>query len=206
MADPKAREQIGEILKKIKEAKRGGANPIDPATMLNLAQGWNARVAGLALQMNAARSQNPGATTASDEALLRIYYQTPIAPWAPADDPFPIPIADIDEYADAVRLHLVKAGWDNIDKIEDQVVRECFPLRELLIAAGRPWQARVDFVDQMRGLTERWLDKYGHLPLPDPKVYKATKEGKGDPESQARDTDSSAYPAGGFNNPPGGVG
>jgi hypothetical protein len=205
MADPKAREQIGQILKKIKESKKGGANPIDPATMLNLAQGWNARVAGLAIQVNASRSQNPGASTASDEALLRIYYQTPLAPWAPDDKPFPIPLADIDEYADAVRLHLVKTGWDNIDKIEDQVIRECFPLRELLIAAGRDWQGRVDFVEQMYNLTERWLDKYGHLPVPDLTVMQRTKQGKGDPESQARDTDSSAYPAGGFNNPPSGV-
>ena len=103
---------------------------------------------------------------------------------------------DIDEYADAVRLHLVKSGWTDVNKIEDQVVRECFPLRELLIAAGRGWHARVEFVDQMISLTERWLAKYGHLPLPDLEVLGATKVGKGDPEAQARDTDSSAFPPG----------
>lgn len=202
MADPDARKQIQQIIRKVSGESKGGAKgKVDPATRLQLAQGWNARIGELALQMNAARSQNPGATKANDEALLRIYYQTPMAPWAPQDAPFPIPMADIDEYADAVRMHLVKAGWDSLDKIEDQVVRECFPLRELLIASGRSWRQRVEFVDQMVALTERWLDQYKSLPKPDTKVYLATKEGKGDPESQARDTDSSAYPPGGYRNP-----
>jgi len=202
MADPESRKQIQQIVKKVSGEKRGsGKIPIDPAVKLQLAQGWNARIGELGLQMNAARSQNPGASKASDEALLRIYYMTPIAPWAPPETPFPIPLSDIDEYADAVRLHLVRAGWTDVGKIEDQVVRECFPLREVLIAAGRQWRQRVEFVDQMISLTDRWLKQYGHLPRPDLAVLRATQAGKGDPESQARDTDSSAYPRGGFRSP-----
>jgi ribosomal protein L16 Arg81 hydroxylase len=203
MADPKSREQIDKLLRTVKKETRGASNQeIDPNRMLMLAQGWNARIAELAVQWNTARSKNPGASTASDEALLRVYYMTPIAPWSPKDAPFPMPLEDIDEYADTVRAHLVKQGWTDIDKIEDQVTRECFPMREPLIKSGRDWQGRVTFVDQMLELTDRWLDRYGKLPDPDLDVLAATKEGKGDPESQARDTDSSAYPPGGYRNPP----
>ena len=203
MSDPKTREQIQKIARMVSKEKRGQSEiELDPVRRLQLAQGWNARVGELAAQMNAARSQNPGASKASDEALLRIYYMTPIAEWSPKDTPFPIPLEDIDEYADEVRLHLVKSGWTDMDKIEDQTTRECFPLREPLISAGRTWDQRVDFVDQMLLLTERWLKEYGRLPIPDLQVLKATSAGKGDPESQTRDSDSSAYPPGGYRNPP----
>lgn len=202
MADPKSREQIDKLLRSVSKEARGQSDrEIDPARMLTLAQGWNARIGELAVQWNTARSKNPGASTASDEALLRIYYMTPIAPWAPREAPAPIPMEDIDEYADAVRAHLVKNGWTDVDTIEDQVTRECFPLREALIKSGRGWHQRVEFVDQMLELTDRWLDRHGGLPKPDLEVLRATREGKGDPESQARDTDSSAYPPGGFRNP-----
>jgi len=205
LADPKNREQIDKLLRSARKESRGSDNKeLDSGLLLMMAQGWNARIAELAVQWNTARAKNPGASTASDEALLRVYYMTPIAPWAPSDAPFPIPLVDIDEYADAVRAHLVKQGWTDIDKIEDQTTRECFPLRESLIRGGRErnWPAQVEFVDQMLELTEDWLSKHGTLPEPDLKVLAATREGKGDPESQARDTDSSAYPPGGFRNPP----
>lgn len=203
LADPKSREQVDKLIRSARKESRGRSNQeIDPNRLLTLAQGWNARISELAVQWNTARSQNPGASTASDEALLRVYYMTPIAPWAPEDAPFPIPLVDVDEYADAVRAHLVKNGWVDIDKIEDQVTRECFPLREALIKSGRGWRQQVAFVDQMLALTERWLEQHGTLPEPDLEVLRATREGHGDPESQARDTDSSAFPPGGLRNPP----
>lgn len=205
LSDPKSREQVDKLLRTARKESRGkSTQEVDPDRMLTLAQGWNARISELAVQWNTARSKNPGASKASDEALLRIYYTTPIAPWAPEDAPFPIPISDIDEYADAVRAHLVKNGWTDIDKIEDQTTRECFPMREALIKSGRLWKQQVAFVDEMLELTEEWLNEYGTLPEPDLKVLRATKEGHGDPESDARDTDSSAYPPGGFRNPPAG--
>lgn len=205
LADPKSRDQVDKLLRTARKDSRNGSNSqVDPDRRLQLAQGWNARISELAVQWNTARSKNPGASTASDEALLRVYYMTPIAPWAPQDAPFPIPLTDIDEYADVVRAHLVKNGWTDIDKIEDQTTRECFPMREALIKSGRGWRQQVEFVDQMLALTEDWLKKHGTLPEPDLEVLRATREGKGDPESQARDTDSSAYPPGGFRNPPSG--
>jgi len=192
-----------DLAKRADGSDQGPPKPqLDPQQRLDLAQGWNSYVGSLALQMNAARSPNPGASKASDEALLRIYWMTPLAPWAPDDKPEPIPLSDIDEYADAVRVQLVKGGWTDIDKIEDQVTRECFPLRETLIKSGRDWQQQIDFVDGMLKLTDRWHKRYGELPQPDLKVLAATRAGRGDPESQARDTDSSPYPPGGLPNPP----
>lgn len=203
MADPKVRHQVQQLLKRASKEEQGDSkSQIDPARKLGLAQHWNARIGSLAAALNTSRSPNPGASAATDEALLRVWYMTPIAPWSPPDEPFPIPHDDIDEYADTVRTYLVTNGWTNVDKIEDQVTRECFPLREALLSAGRDWQQRVDFTDQMHDLTERWLKKHDELPEPDLKVLAATKAGKGDPESQARDSDSEAFPAGGLPTPP----
>jgi hypothetical protein len=203
LADPNVRKQVLELAQRAQADDKGPPKPeLDPSTRLDLAQGWNSYVGSLALQMNAARSENPGASKASDENLLLVYWMTPMAPWAPDDAPVPIPLADIDEYADAVRVQLVKQGWTDIDKVEDQVTRECFPLRETLIKGGRDWLQQVEFVDQVLKLTERWLRQYGRLPEPDPTVLAATRAGHGDPESQNRDSDSSPYPPGGMPHPP----
>jgi hypothetical protein len=96
-----------------------------------------------------------------------------------------------------VRMHLIGQGWTDPDKIEDQVMRECFPLREALIKMGRPFfKDQVDFARDMVDLSIRWMRKAGPLPRPDPAVMKATVAGLGDPESELRDDDSEALPAG----------
>jgi len=202
LADPKVRQQVADLAKRASGEDKGKPkSQMDPNRRLMLAQGWNSYVGSLALQMNAARSQSPGASKASDENLLLVYWMTPIAPWSDDEEPFPIPLSDIDEYADAVRVQLVRQGWTDVDKIEDQTTRECFPLRETLIKSGRDWADQVDFTDQMVELTDRWLRRYGKLPEPDLTVLARTRQGRGDPESQARDTDSSPYPPGGVPSP-----
>lgn len=196
--DPKARRDIEKILKKVNGDQRASSPlRIEPTTRLQLAQGWNARVDSMGRELANQRGIAPGASKTGDEALLRIYYTTPMDPHSPdPNNPQPMPLEDIDEYADAVRLHLVTVeGMTDPEKIEDQVMRYCFPLRESLIRSGRRrHRERVEFVAEMQKLTERWLAKYGRLPDPDPKVLKATERGKGNPESQARDEDSEDLP------------
>jgi hypothetical protein len=185
MKQPKARDDLEKIVKSAgdEETDKSPLMVIDDVTKLQLAQSWNARVVGVSTQLVVGLNPSPGASVAGDEALLRVYYTTPKG----------LELEDIDEYADAVRLYLVSQGWDNVDKIEDQTMRYCFVLRETQIkSAGRTKQEQVDFVRAMAKLTEKWLDKYGALPEPDWKVIEATEQGKGDPESQIRDIDSSA--------------
>lgn len=198
MANKKARKDIESIVRQVAGDKRNdSALRIDPVTRMSLAQGWNARVAGMGKELNRSRGMAPGASKTSDEALLRIYYTTPRDPNSPDDKPAFISLEDIDDYADAVRMHLiVQQGIQDEDQVEDTTMRWCFPLRESLIKGGRSWPERVEFVREMLKLTHQWLNKYGELPLPDPKVLLATERGKGDPESQVRNSDSQAYPPG----------
>jgi hypothetical protein len=197
MGNKKARADIQAIVRQITGQQRNDtALRIDPSMRLMLAQGWNARLAGMGQELTRARGNAPGASKASDEALLRVYYTTPRDPTSTDDDPKFIPLEDIADYADAVRQHLIfQERMDDEDKIEDTVMRWCFPLRESLIKAGRrTWRERIEFVDEMVKLTARWMKTYGELPEPDPKVLVATERGKGDPESQVRDEDSEAFP------------
>lgn len=190
MRKKKSRDDIMSIVRQVQGEERGGASlKIDPGTRLKLAQGWNVRVAESSELLVNARGQNPGASKASDEALLRAYWTTPLD----------VKLEDIDEYAEAVRQHLVQVqGLTDEDEIEDTTMRWCFPLRDLVIKAGRRNQPRkqVEFVNEMLKLTDRWFDKYGEIPEPDWTVLQATKAGKGDPESQARETDSDPFPPG----------
>jgi hypothetical protein len=199
LADPKARKDVESIVRQIGGAQRNqGRLGVDPERLLQMAQGWNARLSILGEHLAQQRGQSPGASKATDKALLMLYYATPLDPSYPEDDPHFLPLEEIDEYANAVRVHLVtQERMRDPEKIEDAVVREVFPLRELLIKTGREgkWQAQVDFVEDMAKLTDRWLSKHKRLPKPDLAVLRATKAGKGDPESQSRDEDSEALPA-----------
>lgn len=189
MRDKKARADILAITRQITgEQNANSALKLDPALRMKLAQGWNARIASSGRMLAATRGSAPGSTKASDEALLRIYWTTPEG----------VELEDVENYANAVRQHLIMAvQMTDEDAVEDTTMRWCFPLRELQIKAGRPeWRERVEFVNQMLDLTTRWLEEYGALPEPDWKVIRATEAGKGDPESQARDTDSDAFPPG----------
>lgn len=199
MADPKARKDIESIVRQVSGDQRNkGRLSIDPDRLLQMAQGWNARMSLLGEHLAQQQGNSPGASKANDESLLLLYWATPLDPSIPeGEEPRFLPLEEIDEYADACRLHFVQQGMKDLDKIEDATTRECFPMRELLIKSGRThsYQLQVDFVEDMNRLTERWLKRYGKLPRPDYKVLMATKAGKGDPESQARDTDSDPYPA-----------
>jgi hypothetical protein len=195
--DPKARRDIEDIIRQVSQDKRNTSRlEIDPARMMALAQGWNAFSGTIGRQIAQQRGQSPGASKASDEALLRIYYTTPMASWSDPNDPTPIEIQDIDDYADAVRVYLVtKMQMTDPEKIEDQVMRECFPLREILIRSGRTAAESVAFVADMNRLTDRWIERYGELPKPEKAVLKATEQGHGDPEAEPRDSDSEDQPA-----------
>lgn len=190
MRSKKSRQEIQSIVKQVAGSERNtSALKIDPSLRLRLAQGWNARVVQSAKTLTSSRAASPGASKASDEALLRMYWTTPKD----------VELSDIDDYADAVRRHLVlNERMDDEDKIEDTTMRWCFPLREITIQAGRKgnWRGQVEFVNQMLDLTRRWFEEYGELPEPDWKVVAATEAGKGDPESTARETDSDAFPPG----------
>jgi len=190
MRHRKSRQDILSIVRQVQGEERGGASlKIDPGTRLKMAQGWNVRVAESSELLVNARGQSPGASRASDEALLRAYWTTPLD----------VKLEDIDDYADAVRQHLVQnEGLTDPDEIEDTTTRWCYPLRDMLIKAGRrnQWRKQVEFTNEMLKLTARWQDKYGELPEPDWDVLKATKAGSGDPESQARETDSDPFPPG----------
>ena len=200
LKDPKARDQVKEIIKQLggDAAQENPLDVLDPQTKMMLGQAWNSRKKSVAYELTAQRGLNPGASRAGDESLLTIWFTTPLDPSYPEDDPHCLPLSDIEAYADAVRLDLIaKQGLTDVDKIEDQTMRECFPLRESLIKTGRPfWTDQVEFATEMVKLAARWHDEQGDLPQPDPAVLKATKEGKGDPEAQPRDTDSEAFPAG----------
>jgi hypothetical protein len=190
MRHKKSRQEIESIVRQTAgEARNTSALKISPAMRMKLAQGWNARISEAGRLLIDARETGPGASRASDEALLRIYWTTPQG----------VELEDIDAYADAVRTHLIiEQGIKDEDEVEDTTMRWCYPLRELQIKAGRrnDYRAQVEFVNQMLDLTQRWLKQYGELPQPDWKVIKATEAGKGDPESQSREEDSEALPPG----------
>lgn len=199
MKDPQAREQIQQIIDQLggEAAQKNPLDVIDPQTKLALAQSWNSRKKAMALELTAQRGVNPGASRADDEALLTIWFTTPLDPNAPPDDPRCLSLDDIEDYADAVRLDLISKGMSDPDKVEDQVMRECFPLRESLIRTGRPFvKDQVEFAAEMVKLAARWCEDGTPLPQPDMSVLKATQAGKGDPESQPRETDSEAFPQG----------
>jgi hypothetical protein len=199
MSDPKARKDVESIVRQVGGNQRNqGRLGVDPERLLQMAQGWNARLSVLGEHLAAQRGQSPGSSAATDEALLMIFYATPIDPTSPEKKPRFMPLEEIDDYANAVRRHcILTENMKDPEKIEDRVVRECFPMRELLIKTGREgqWQAQVDFVQDMLDLTDRWLRKKKRLPRPDLKVLQATKQGKGDPEAMARDEDSESLPA-----------
>jgi len=187
--DPQAKAEVMKIIEAM------GGDPknddplaaIDPNKVKMIAQGWNSRVRSLVREMSAQRGVHPGASKATDEALLVIWHTTPMG----------IEHEDVEDYANAVRAYLIAQGMTDPDKIEDQTMRECYPLRESLIKTGRPfWKDQVLFAAEMVKLTTRWLKRYGKLPEPQWKVVAATKAGHGDPSSENRDSDSEAFPAG----------
>jgi len=188
LKDPKAKREVQKIIDQMGgRTKAGALEIIDPRIKTIIAQEWNARKRMMGQQLTQLRGLAPGASKASDEALLTVYWATPSN----------LELEDIEDYANVVRVSLMTQGWDDIDQIEDRTLQECFPLRLSLVKNGRPfWEDQVKFVRDMNDLTDRWLDQYGKLPRPDYKVQEATEAGHGNPESQPRDTDSEALPPG----------
>lgn len=189
LADPKAQRDVQKIIDQLGGRQVPQAlKVVSPEQADRMAEYFNSFTDELTSNLTTQRGMVPGASEASDEQLLIIYYTTP------SD----LTLDDIPAYANTVRWHLMNnEGVTDLDKLEDQVIEECFPLRLPLIRNGRKrWADQVAFTESMDALSDRWISKYGALPESNRMVQVATQAGKGNPAGPYNDANSEALPPG----------